>query len=63
MQKLEGYRTIILQVLGALFSALTVFGLNIDPELQVQILALVNGALVPLLAIILRFATDGPVGG
>ena len=63
MEKLEGYRTIILQGLGVVFALLTVFGLNLDPQLQVQLLALVNGSIVPILSIILRFKTKGPVGG
>lgn len=62
MQALEGYRTIALQVLGALFSLLAVFGLDVPEDLKVQLLALVNGALIPAIAIYLRFKTKAPVG-
>jgi len=62
MQALEGYRTIALQLVGVVFSLMAVFGLSVPDDIKVQVLALVNGALIPVIAIYLRFKTKAPVG-
>jgi hypothetical protein len=56
---MKGYRTIIVMLLGLVFSVLQAYGIGVPESDQ----AAITGGMIAIVAIVMRICTKGPVGG
>ena len=56
---MKGYRTIIVMLLGLVFSLMQAYGIGVPESDQ----AAITGGVIAIIGIVLRICTKGPVGG